>query len=134
MKFSHDGKFLASAGQDAMVYVWEVSSHRGEPPPAEQNGIQQEAKDPAAPATSSPTAGNPGQGSPVPRTSRIPRLTCHLCLFGSTFGQGPDHGGPGNTRVLTLYKSRQPYKHTMYRPRAHDEFICVGTGILARAV
>lgn len=29
MKFSHDGKFLATAGQDRMVYVWKVAAGRG---------------------------------------------------------------------------------------------------------
>lgn len=30
MKFSKNGKFLASAGQDAAVRVWEVCLNRGE--------------------------------------------------------------------------------------------------------
>ena len=32
MKFSHDGKFLATAGQDRMVYVWKVKAGRGDSP------------------------------------------------------------------------------------------------------
>ena len=32
MKFSHDGKFLATAGQDRMVYVWKVKPGRGDSP------------------------------------------------------------------------------------------------------
>ena len=35
MKFSHDGKFLATAGQDRMVYVWKVTAGRGDPPAAQ---------------------------------------------------------------------------------------------------
>lgn len=30
MKFSHDGKFLATAGQDRMVYIWKVKPGRGD--------------------------------------------------------------------------------------------------------
>ena len=30
MKFSHNGKYLATAGQDSLVFVWEVAPHRGE--------------------------------------------------------------------------------------------------------
>lgn len=34
MKFSHSGRFLATAGQDGIVYVWEVASNRGLSPSA----------------------------------------------------------------------------------------------------
>jgi len=55
MKFSHDGKFLASAGQDGRVYVWEVSSHRGEPPEGSRG--QEAPKEATSPPKGSPTAG-----------------------------------------------------------------------------
>ncbi len=38
MKFSHDGKFLATAGQDRMVYVWKVKAGRGEGSAVPSNG------------------------------------------------------------------------------------------------
>ena len=31
MKFSRNGKFLATAGQDGIVRVWEIILNRGEP-------------------------------------------------------------------------------------------------------
>jgi len=37
MKFSKNGKYLASAGQDAAVRVWEVYLKRGEPENAEED-------------------------------------------------------------------------------------------------
>lgn len=36
MKFSKNGKYLASAGQDAAVRVWEVCLNRGETENAEE--------------------------------------------------------------------------------------------------
>ena len=65
MKFSHDGKFLASAGQDGMVYVWEVGSHRGEPP---EGSAGQEAK--PSGATSPPKGSPTAKGSPIAGAQR----------------------------------------------------------------
>jgi len=43
MKFSKNGKFLASAGQDAAVRVWEVCLNRGEPRESESEQSFSEA-------------------------------------------------------------------------------------------
>ena len=43
MKFSKNGKYLASAGQDAAVRVWEVCLNRGEPRESESEQSFSEA-------------------------------------------------------------------------------------------
>ncbi|KAK9791592.1 hypothetical protein WJX73_008422 [Symbiochloris irregularis] len=49
MKFSKNGQYLASAGQDAVIRVWEIVSTRGGPPPtasadgASENGHTEES-------------------------------------------------------------------------------------------
>lgn len=50
MKFSHDGKFLATAGQDRLVFIWKVKPGRGEdaagPSSAEANSPGKETEQP----------------------------------------------------------------------------------------
>jgi WD40 repeat protein len=43
MKFSKNGKYLASAGQDAVVRVWEICLKRGEP--EDDSGAQPGSED-----------------------------------------------------------------------------------------
>ena len=46
MKFSKDGKYLASAGQDMVVHVWEVLQRSGQPPDGASSASDAESTQP----------------------------------------------------------------------------------------
>ena len=63
MKFSKNGKYLASAGQDAAVRVWEVCLQRGDPPEQQQAAAPAAAQPPGSLHRPSPAAnGDAGAG------------------------------------------------------------------------